>query len=90
MVLQKFLRPADDDSGFHQTPKASPKVVNAEYGKLHDTSTQDNRKRRGMYQKFSDEERATIGKFASEHGVASASRKYDVVESSIRDWRDLY
>ena len=47
-------------------------------------------KRRGTCQKFSDEERVTIGKFASKHGVASASRKYDVAENSVRDWRDLY
>jgi len=43
-----------------------------------------------MYQKFSDEARTTIGKFASEHGVASPSRKYGVAESSVRDWRNLY
>ena len=90
MALRKFLRPANDDSGFHQTPKPLLKVVNAEYGELCDTSTQGNGKRRGMYQRFPDEERATIRKFASEHGVASASRKYDIAESSFRDWRDLY
>ena len=88
MALRKFLRPAGDDSG---SSKPSPKIINVEYGKLRDSSTrQGDGKRRGTYQKFSDEERATIGKFASEHGVASASRKYSVAESSVRDWRNLY
>jgi len=38
-----------------------------------------------MYQKFSDQERATFGKFASEHSAANTSRKYNVAESSIRE-----
>jgi len=35
-----------------------------------------------------------IGKFASDHGVASATRKfkerYNLAERSVREWRDLY
>jgi len=91
MALRKFLHPAGDDPGSHQSAKALHKVINVEYGKLRDSSKQQgDGKRKGTYQKFSDEERATIGEFASEHGVASASRKYNVAESSIRDWRNLY
>ena len=68
MALRKFLCSAGDDPGSHQSAKASPKVINVECGKLRNSSKQQgNGKRRGTYQKFSD---ATIGKFASEHGVA--------------------
>ena len=94
MALRKFLCPAGENPDSHRLPKASPKVINVEYGELRDSGTrqagQGDGKRRGVYQKFSDEERATIGKFASVHGVASASRKYSVAESSVRDWRNLY
>jgi len=51
-------------------------------------------KRRGTYKRLSDEERATVGKLASDHGVASATRRfkerYNLAESTVRDWRDLY
>jgi len=46
-----------------------------------------------MYQKLSDEERATVGKFASNHGVASTTRKfkdYKLAKSTVRDWQNLY
>ena len=88
MAVRKFLCPAGDDPGSHQSAKASPKIINVEFGELCDSSKQQgDGKRRGTYQKFPDEERA---KFASEHCVANASRKYSVAESSIRDWRNLY
>ena len=84
--ITKFLCPVEDHSGPHKTPK----VVNVEYDELHDVCGK--RKNRGMYQKLSDEERVTVGKFVSEHDVASAVRKfaaYKLADSSVRDWRKL-
>ena len=85
MALLKFLRPVDDSS-------SSPKVVNEVYTELRDTQL-DKGKKRGVYQKLSSKEKAAIGKYASEHGVASAVRRYkdkNLKESSVRDWRNSY
>ena len=85
MALLKFLRPVDDSS-------SSPKVVNEVYTELCDTQL-DKGKKRGVYQKLSSKEKAAIGKYASEHGVASAVRRYkdkNLKESSVRDWRNSY
>ena len=50
-------------------------------------------KKRGEYNKYSAKDKADIGKYASEHGVAKAVRHFkdkDVKESSVRDWKKLY
>ena len=50
-------------------------------------------KKRGGYLKLTLKEKATIGKYASENGVASAVKKFktkNLKESSIRDWQDAY
>jgi len=86
MALWKYLSPVGD-----RDESQAPKVVNVEYGKLR-ADTQKGKKK-GTYQKLSDEEKATVGKFASNHGVASATRKfkdYNLAESAIRDWQNLY
>ena len=67
MALLKFLHLVDDHSSL-------PKVVDEVYTELCDT--QDKAKKRGVYQKLSSKEKAAIGKYASEHGVASAVRRY--------------
>ena len=51
------------------------------------------RRRKGEYSKLSLTEKATIGKYACEHGVVSAVKKFkgqNVKESSVMDWRDAY
>ena len=83
MALLKFLWPVHDSS-------SSPKVVNEVYTELRDTQLQDKGKKWGVYQKLSSKEKTAIGKYASEHGVASAIRRYkdkNLKESSVRDWR---
>jgi len=43
----------------------------------------------GEYHKLSRENKATIAKYASKHGVANAVRKFEdknAGDSSIRDW----
>jgi len=50
-------------------------------------------KSRGEYFKLILTEKATIGKYASDHGMASAIREIkenNLKESSIRDWQDTY
>ena len=88
MALQKFLCPVDK-------PSSLPKVINKVYSELRETQdkTQDKGKKRGAYQKLSSQEKAMIGKYASEHGVASAVWRHkdkNLKESSIRDWHNLY
>ena len=41
MALRKFLCPAGDNPDSHRLPKASPKVINAKYGELRDSSMRD-------------------------------------------------
>ena len=51
------------------------------------------KKQRGKYQHFSPKEKATIGRYASEHGVANAVKHFKekvLKESTVRDWRNLY
>ena len=38
MALRKFMCPAGDNPDSHRLPKASPKVINVEYGELRDSS----------------------------------------------------
>jgi len=86
MALWKYLSPVGDRDG-----SQAPKVVNVEYGKVR-ADTQKGKKR-GTYQKLSDKEKATVGKFASNCSVASATRKfkdYNLAESTVRDWQNLY
>ena len=50
-------------------------------------------KKRGEYLKITLKEKVIIGKYASEHGVASAVKKVktkNLKESSVRDWQDAY
>ena len=50
-------------------------------------------RRRGNYLKLSLKDKATIRKYASKHGVASAVKKFkkqNLKESSVRDWQDTY
>ena len=51
------------------------------------------KKSRGKYLSFSSEEKATIGRYASEHGVAKAMKHFKdkgAKESSVRDWMKAY
>uniref|UniRef100_A0A1X7U5E1 Uncharacterized protein n=1 Tax=Amphimedon queenslandica TaxID=400682 RepID=A0A1X7U5E1_AMPQE len=48
-------------------------------------------KKRGTYNKIYAEDKAPIGKYASEHSVAKAVRKFkgkDLKDSSVRDWKN--
>ena len=53
--------------------------------------------KRGLYEHFDDEERAQIGRYTADHGVAAAVRHYQklfptrkVKESSVHTWRNNY
>ena len=54
---------------------------------------QKNGKKHGQYSKFSDNEKALIGKYTSQHGVSRAVKHFTdmtLKESTVRDWRNLY
>ena len=44
-------------------------------------------KKRGKYSHYDDEKRAEVARLANEHGLAAASRKFDVSTSTINTWR---
>ena len=53
----------------------------------------DQPKKRGPYLKLNSSEKAEIGKYASEHGVTKAAKRFEekqVKKSSIRDWQRAY
>ena len=87
MALLKYLKPINsiDDSS---KSGVVPKEVNSEISKV-----QKKGKKRGEYQKFSDTEKALIGRYASENRVVKAVRHFkdkDLKQSTVRDWRNLY
>ena len=49
-------------------------------------------KKRGEYQKLSPEDKAAIGKYASEHGITRTEeiQGKNLKQSSVRDWQNLY
>ena len=51
------------------------------------------KKKRGSYCKFSPENKATIGRYASENGVTKALQCFkekELKESTVRDWKKAY
>ena len=47
-------------------------------------------KRKGPYRRYTPEERATIGKYAIDHGVNEAAHKYSINESTVRSFKNAY
>uniref|UniRef100_A0A1X7V4V5 Uncharacterized protein n=1 Tax=Amphimedon queenslandica TaxID=400682 RepID=A0A1X7V4V5_AMPQE len=48
------------------------------------------RRDRGPYKKLTDVERAIFGAFATQHGIANASKEYKVSESTVRGIKRKY
>ena len=81
----------DDDTSNKDSEAPSSKVVNEARHLV--CLVEERGKSRGDYMKLSLTEKATIGKYASEHGVAAAVKEFDkknLKESSARDWQDAY
>ena len=60
---------------------------------LQEQETPSKRQPRGKYAKFSPVEKASVGKYASEHGVAKAVEHFKekvLKESTVRDWKKVY
>ena len=79
MALLKYLRPLEDLPAPVQEETIAPSPAK--------------KRKRGKYQHFTPEDKATIGRYASEHGVASTVKRFkekSLKESTVRDWRDLY
>ena len=63
--------------------------------KLYCIVKKNDPKRKTTYQKYSEEDRFKIGKYASENGAAAAIRKFkksypDIKESTIRGFKSKY
>ena len=73
-------------------------AANKEVQRVMDTSGTDGTVlKRGPYEHFGDEERAWIGRYTADHGVAATVRHYTKLyptrkpkESSMCTWRDKY
>ena len=85
MALNKYLRPKKDSSGDH-TDISVPSATVAEVTK-HVEELKREKKQRGEYIKLSPEEKAKIGKYASENGVARAVRKFS--EKKVKESKRL-
>ena len=56
-------------------------------------AVQTPKKKRGSYSKISPEDKATIGRYASENGVTKALhcfKEKKLKESTVRDWKKAY
>ena len=76
----------------HQTDKTQENQAQlVEISRVDDNTEKS--KKRGNYQKLSPEEKARVGKYACEHGMAAALRHFKEMglkETSVRDWRNAY
>ena len=96
MSLLPFLRPAKEGTKPAAASRGPPSIVNKVYKEVCGASASSNHKSKGKwgeYQTFSDTEKAIVGKYASEHGVTSAIRKFkdkNLKESTVRYWRHYY
>ena len=95
MALFKYLRPVEATST-SSSPLSSlvPQTTVDEINKQVTGSRSTVRKRkRGEYSKYSENDKALIAKYASEHGVSKALKHFrekDLKESSVRDWKKAY
>lgn len=104
MALWKYFKrevktPLPSPTGSLSSAISSGGIVaaNKEVQRVMDTINDGTLLKRGPYEHFDDEERAQIGRYAADHGVAAAVRHYQklfptrkVKESSVRTWRNNY
>ena len=92
MAMFKYLRPLEELqslNGFNSSTVPS-KMISEVSKQIKEVVSKE---RRGEYAKHSEEEKATIGKYASEHEVAKTVRHFkgkNLKESSVRDWKKAY
>ena len=93
MALLKYLRPLEemlDPSGPLSSVIPSKTIVEVNK-EVREAKIKE--KKRGEYMRLTQKEKAMIAKYASEHGVTKAVKRYsdkDVKESSVRDWKKMY
>ena len=99
MSLLPFLRPAKEGTKPAIASQGSSSIVNEVYKEVSGASCHSKasgKGKRGEYQIIPDTEKAIVSKYASEHGVASAIRKFkdkydkSLKDSTVRDWRNYY
>ena len=84
MALFKYFSPADALSSSDSLSITTIKEVNSKVL---------NNKKRGEYIKLSEEGKAIVGKYASEHGVVRAVQNFktkNLKASSVSDWKRMY
>ena len=89
-TLHKYFKPVNSSSNLIG-PSSLPSSTISQVVKEVKKATES--KKRGEYMRISQEDKAAIGKYASEHGVSKAVKHYrekNVKESSVRDWRRAY
>ena len=91
MSILKFVRPISNCFDGELPCSLPAATVNEVSRQIQEV--QKSRKKRRHYSKFSDKEKALVGKYASEHGVLNAVchfKDMNLKESTVRDWRNLY
>ena len=96
MALFKYLRPVDNlpDPNGPLSTVIHPSITAEVNRQVRAIEQQP--KKRGEYSKHSTEEKAAIGKYAGENGVAAAVLYYKktkgviLKESLVRDWKKAY
>lgn len=87
MALLKYFKKVEscEPSTHHVEPSHLPNQ--------NQPKNKQDKKPRGSYMKVSPEDKATIGRYASEHGVTKAVKHFKekgVKDSSVRDWMKAY
>ena len=99
MSLLPFLRPAKEGTKPATALRGSSSIINEAYKEVSGASCHSKasgKGRRREYQIIPDTKKAIVDKYASEHGVASAVRKFkdkydkSLNDSTVRDWRNYY
>ena len=104
MALHMYFQPAQigslpDPRGplSRQVPSSAISAANSKVTAVLQQPPMTWRPKRGIYAKFTPEQKADIGKRAAEHGIESTVRYYSkwlpdcpLKESSVRMWRNAY
>ena len=89
MSILKFIRPISNCFDGELPCSVSTATIKEVSRQVQEV--QKSGKKRGHYSKFSEKEKALVGKYASEHGVLKAVRHFkdmNLKESTVRDWRE--
>ena len=99
MALYRYFKPADDvlpSPTGHLSSSVSPATIKAANEAVRESGLATSPATRGTYAKYTPEQQAVIGEYASIHGNLAAVRHFskklgaEIKESSVRTWKAKY